>query len=360
MDSIESLLQSVVMRWRPELADSKISPITPDASLRRYYRLKFPKPIDNLLLPKRGVTHAAVAMVFDSIAGAEVGGGVKINTDEACVKLTPFFLEHGVRVPNLYFDARDVGVLIIEDLGDTPLISVLSSDEDRPRADNSAEALYKQAIDQISCIQQIPIENSFFPFQRELSREVYLSEMQEFSEFFLAAYPLTSDQLDLVERTFHRIAEELTNLPRVLVHRDFHSWNLLVDQAGELRVIDFQDALMGTRSYDLVALLNDRDTDAALGAELYAKLLRYFADRTARGTDFPREYDRVLLQRDLKVVGRFSKLVNVRKLENYRRWIPGTLRRVFSSLERIISVPDSAAEYPEFYRMLTETVTERK
>ena len=360
MESVESLLRSVVRRWRPELADCKISLITPDASLRRYYRLGFSQPISNLSLANGVAPQSAVAMVFDSIAGAEVGTGVKINTDEACVKLTAFFIEHGVSVPSLYFDARDAGVLLIEDLGDKPLISVLLPGADAAKAENLAEKLYKQAIDQITCIQQIPIENSFFPFQRELSREVYLSEMQEFNEFFLSAYHLNSDQLQLVERTFQRIAQELTSLPRVLVHRDFHSWNLLVDEAEDVRVIDFQDALLGTRSYDLVALLNDRDTDAALGAELYAKLLRYFADRTARGGDFPWEYDRVLLQRDLKVVGRFSKLVNLRKLENYRRWIPGTLRRVFSSLERIVSAPITAAEYPEFYRLLTETVTERK
>ena len=154
-------------------------------------------------------------------------------------------------------------------------------------------------------------------------------------DFVLASKAVSTSQLAVVDAAFKRLAAEVDGFPRVLEHRDFHSWNLLVDAQDRVRVIDFQDALLATRCYDIVGLLNDRDTDSALGEERYLRLLHFFYEQLERPSWFQYEYDRVLLQRDLKVAGRFAKLSSVRGLKQYERWIPGTLKRIGRTLNRL-------------------------
>ena len=93
---------------------------------------------------------------------------------------------------------------------------------------------------------------------------------------------------------------------------------------------------MSTRCYDVVALLNDRDTDSILGPELYRTLLDYFLNLSEGSkTEILAEYWRVLLQRDLKVAGRFRKLSRSRGLVSYERWVPGTLTRIGRTLRTL-------------------------
>ncbi len=322
---LRSQIESVVRDSKLTTSIVKsIIPMTPDASLRRYFRVHFSD------------SSSVVVMKFDSVACPEAGGGIVVNSDLAYVELSRFFSAHHVAVPELLYDARGVGLLLIEDLGDTQLIHLL--------ADKSAphEQLFTQALQQIARIQSIPPQPGFFPFERFFSSELYIREMNEFRDFILVPNGTAAATLAIVEALFADLAEELDGFDRVLVHRDFHGWNLLVDQSGQVRVIDFQDALCATRAYDLVSLLNDRDMDSALGERLYCSLVTAFSVQSAAGSAaererFLREYDRVLLQRDLKVAGRFAKLVATRGLMGYGAWIPGTLRRIGRTLERLSS-----------------------
>lgn len=303
-----------------------IVPLTPDASLRRYFRVQLTAP--------EGIP-SLVVMKFDSVACPEAAGGIVVDSDYAYVELSKFFSAHDVAVPSLLFDARARGLLLIEDLGDTQLISLLRE----PSAPH--EAFFAQSLQQIARIQSIPAEPGFFPFERYFSADLYTREMNEFRDFILLPQGTAAADIALVESLFASLAAELDRLPRVLVHRDFHGWNLLIDPNGRVRVIDFQDALCATRAYDLVSLLNDRDMDRALGERIYRSLVQAFAVQTGERERFLREYDRVLLQRDLKVAGRFAKLVALRGLQSYGEWIPGTLRRIGRTLERL-SAEDSA------------------
>ncbi len=306
-----------------------ITPLTPDASLRRYFRVS--------LLDGRTI----IAMYFDSLAVPEAVGGVNVNSFDSYSILTNFFLPHGVAVPKIYLSqeesANSPAIILLEDLGDTMLMDVLLGAKrcNRPVAD-----LYREAIDGIVRIQSIPADSSLFAYQRVFAPELYVREMEETLDYVLKPRGITPAEERLVRDGFQHLAAELDSFPKVLVHRDYHSMNLMVDQEERIRVIDFQDALLATRSYDLVGLISDRDTDAALGDELYVSLVRYLAERLSetngwRGArDLFDEYDRALLQRDLKVAGRFAKLVTVRGLVSYGKWIPGTLRRIGRTLER--------------------------
>jgi len=148
----------------------------------------------------------------------------------------------------------------------------------------------------------------------------------------------------------HRLAEELSELPFRLAHRDFHAWNLMCKPSGELGVIDFQDALLAPYPYDLISLLNDRDTDSALGEALSSELMSRFSSLIdAPKARFSLDCTRTLLQRDLKVVGRFAKLNQERGLSHYLQWIPGTMRRVERGL-KLLSTEDEV--YANFYLKL--------
>ena len=344
---VENLLAEIVARWSTEIKIENISALTPDASLRRYYRINL-----------RGAAHpTAVAMVFDSVASPEHDGGCSVTADVASVELGRFFGSHGVSVPELYCDARDPAVLLIEDLGDRPLIGALSPayGVEGTHIRKKPDALYTDALEQIRTIQAIPHVAGFFPFERKFGASLYFKEMLEFRDFVLMPRRATASLIKIAERTCTQLAEDLDKLPKALVHRDFHSWNLLIDAKECLRVIDYQDALLATRCYDIVALLNDRDTDAALGAPLYAEMLDNFAaDFRSRG-EFELEYYPVLLQRDLKVAGRFAKLASQRGLIHYEKWIPGTLRRIGRTLRRL---SENSPAYREFSKAVGTIVAE--
>jgi len=331
-------LYEVLNRWSPTLRDLRISPLTPDASLRSYYRVH--------ARATAVVPPSVLAMVFHSLAVPESTGKVSVNSFDAYVELTKFLRRNGIAVPAIYFESTAPHVLLIEDFGDTLLADVLLATE---RDEPLIAKLYREAIAISRRIQAIPQERNFFAYQRSFTPEVYSNEMYETRDFVLRPLRVASSRLALFDDAVRTISEELKHFPEVLAHRDFHSWNLMVDETQHVRVIDFQDALLATGSYDVVGLLNDRDTDSALGDDLYRSLVLEFRDLGKAGGDFFSEYNRTLLQRDLKVAGRFAKLSTVRGLKQYERWIPGTLRRIGRTLERMVR---SRGERPIFTSLL--------
>ena len=323
--TVESTLEKITATWHPDARISAVEPITPDASLRRYYRLQ---------LQGAGV-RTAVAMVFDSLASPESSANAAaVRSDEAYLGLSRFLAAHGVAVPRVFAASEEPPVILLEDVGNTLLSDVLLGDV-MSSGRERLEELYKQAIAELLKLQQIEKVPDFFAFQRSFTAAPYYREMLEFRDYTLLPAGAAKEQVAAAERFFSALAERLEKLPLVLVHRDYHSWNLLIDAGGRVRVIDFQDALLGTRCYDVVGLLNDRDTDQALGDELYRKLLCFFYQGSGSPAWFAAEYDLVLLQRDLKVAGRFGKLSVERGLRQYEKWIPGTLRRIGRTLRRM-------------------------
>jgi hypothetical protein len=344
MDSqIQELVQEISARWGT--AVTGIESITPDASLRRYFRLGLGKrrPI---------IESSAILMVFDSLQSPESGGAYSsVGADQAYLELTQFLAAAGVPVPKVYLDCRDLRCLLIEDLGDTQLADVIIGVDSASYTADQVLEFYREAIDGILGLQAIPLDSQRFFYQRRFDKSAFVSEMMEFWDFVLVPEHGETLRREVIIAAFARLAADLEQTPYSLVHRDYHSWNLLVDLNGAVRVIDFQDALLGPRSYDIVGLLNDRDTDAALGDELYTRLFGYFAALIGDEAIY-REYDLALLQRDLKVAGRFAKLAETRGLLSYRLWIPGTLRRIGRTLGRMVAQADAAEQYNRLFEEL--------
>jgi aminoglycoside/choline kinase family phosphotransferase len=148
-----------------------------------------------------------------------------------------------------------------------------------------------------------------------------------------------------------QVTDRLTAMPQVLVHRDFQSRNLMVHDDA-LRLLDFQDALMGPLPYDLVALL--RDSYVSLSPLLIDELIEYYLSlrRTGiRGADFLVMFDLMTIQRKLKDAGRFVYIDRVKGNASFLRHIPNSLLYVREAFER-------QKEQEELFHLLKRYVPE--
>jgi N-acetylmuramate 1-kinase len=339
---LDEVVQERIMRSISRLSLESyiedISLVYGDLSPRRYFRIRLKKEA-----PFKTEASTLIVMYFDSVVPPEAETKIVKSSFESYLEIGEYLSRGGIPVPEVYLSAEDLNIILLEDLGSCPLISLAESN------DPTLEKNYREAVDGIHHLQSLKPPGDFFPYRRGFDAEVYRKEMSEFTDFFLPE-EVVKNQRALIENLCMSLARELESFPRTLVHRDYHSWNLMVDLKDRLRVIDFQDALMGTRSYDLVALVHERDIDQILGDKMVVMLEDHFFsawhDREVRDYEYPR----VMLQRDLKVAGRFCKVVKTRGLTQYAKWIPGTVRRINKTLSLLSS---QSGEYQRLKNILT-------
>jgi aminoglycoside/choline kinase family phosphotransferase len=354
-EPLESLIAGELRRLFGESATTTLLvPLAGDASSRRYYRVD---------LTGAGTPSSVIVMKLPA------GSSLPLSSEELAVfkeplKELPFLNVHrflnriGVRVPRLYGQALGEGLLFLEDLGDVALW-------DRVQGLPPAEILawYQRAIDELLLLQSRGTEqrdDSCMAFQQRFDFRLYMWEFDHFLEYGLEKRPGTA--IDPASRktlrgVFAEIAGHLDRLPPCLSHRDCHSWNLMIHD-GAVAVIDFQDALLAPSQYDLASLLNDRITDSIIEPELEEKLVSYYVARRADlekqpipRDEFTETYLLSVIQRDLKVVGRFFYLDIVKGKTAYKRFIPPTLRRLKRNLARLPQtaklIPILAEHYEE-------------
>jgi aminoglycoside/choline kinase family phosphotransferase len=246
----------------------------------------------------------------------------------------------GVRVPAIVgvVDGDPRGrLLVLEDLGDEML-------ETRLRAGDDRGALYRAAVDQLARMRAAAERRpgGSIAFTRSFDRALYRWELDHFREWLLEAWKgarLSAEEAALVDREFDRIARALEAEPRGFTHRDYQSRNLMVLPSGEQAVIDFQDALLGPRQYDLVALL--RDSYVELPAPFIEEMIRRYLERLeAEGGPrleygpFREVFDLQTLQRKLKDAGRFVFIDRVKRNPSFLVSIPASLRYVREAFAR--------------------------
>nr|NIO11620.1 phosphotransferase [Deltaproteobacteria bacterium] len=274
------------------------------------------------------------------------------------VNLHRFLTKLGVRVPTMYGQWPDEGLLLLEDLGDQSLwdtVQGLSSSE--------VFDWYRRAIDQLLDLQikgTRARDESCMAFKQKFDFRLYMWEFEHFLEYGMERGEkgsLKKKERDSIRSIFTSISRHLEKQTPYLNHRDYHSWNLMA-RDGDLIIIDFQDALMAPIQYDLASLLNDRDTDSIIQPELEGRLIDYYLNRaedlgekTAPKDEFMENYLLSALQRDLKVVGRFYYLDLVKGKPHYKRYIPITLKRIKRHLTRLPGqknlLPLLAPHFPE-------------
>lgn len=243
----------------------------------------------------------------------------------------------GVRVPKMLAVDFSSGYFLLEDLGKDHLLDQLS--------ESGADGLYRSAMEQLSRIQACERQPAYIP---DYDRHLLLSEMNLFREWFmekLLGVNLDADRNQSLSKLFEILAQEALAQPRVLVHRDYHSRNLMCTGAGDIAVIDFQDAVWGPVTYDLVSLA--RDCYVRLSPARVDDFVGTFAERLlAKGkinagqhSEFRRWFDLMGLQRHLKVLGIFARLHLRDGKSGYLNDLPLVLRY---TLEVMSQYADSA------------------
>lgn len=359
----------VARAWHGALRLARTAPLAGDASTRRYWRAWLERVADSappeaspgpaeVERRKARTAMPAPAAPGDSGEPPTVvvmlvsGSGLSVSSDELAVfeeppKEMPFLevqrylASVGVAVPAVW--AAEPDLVLLEDVGDRTLWDAVNA----PGAD--PEGLYLEAIDALVALQRAGVEHpdpGGLAFRQRFDERLFSWELEHFLEYGFTGRDLPADDDAALRRELHELAADLASGPYALTHRDYHSWNLFVHQ-GRIRIIDFQDALLAPVPYDLATLLNDRATPRVVGPALERRLVRHFVERrnealgesaTVDGV-FPR-YDRYLLQKSLKIIGRFHYLETVKGKKGYVAMLPDT----FSTLGRCLSrLPELAA-----------------
>lgn len=249
-----------------------------------------------------------------------------------------------LHVPAIFQQNLVDGFLLLEDLGSQCVLDKINS--------QNADALYQTACDSLLNLQtNTDLSNSNLPRYDEalLQRELGI-----FEEWFLGQYLDIEIPAALWQTVRTVLINSALEQPITCVHRDYHSRNLMVLDGNELGVIDFQDAVIGPITYDLVSLLRDCYIDwSASQVEQwmtgYYQRLRQAELISCELAQFKRWFDLMGLQRHLKAIGIFSRLNFRDQKPNYLHDIPRTLNYVCAQ----------AAAYPElaeFSAFLNNTV----
>jgi aminoglycoside/choline kinase family phosphotransferase len=304
-----------------------IAPASADASFRRYFRVRRPGH-DSLI-------------VMDAPPGKEDVGPY--------LKVAAMLEQIGVHAPRVLERSAAEGFLLLTDLGTTMYLPELA----RP---GQADPLYADAIDALVRIQANGAEaaHQLPPYDEKLLR----FEMSLLPDWLLAKHlelDLAADERAELARAMDALVANAFEQPQVFVHRDYHSRNLMVCPGANPGIIDFQDAVRGALTYDLVSLL--RDAYVAWPQERVVQWALQFRHKAgAAGLDtgrddaqFLRWFDLMGLQRQLKVAGIFARL-----------WLrdgkPGYLPDIPRTLQYAIDACGRHADFAALGRLLGQRV----
>ena len=297
------------------------------ASTRRFFRVKLAgdKTAVAMYVPEAGKP--------DEIAKVEEGG-----RRWPFLEVRDLLEAHGVRVPSVLGDGSAEGFLVVEDLGDDTLARYLE------RAPHRREALYRLAVADLARAQQSlkSLPASSIVTERAFDYDLLRWEIDHFREWALEArgVALAPSDRSVFDRAADALARTIADLPRGFVHRDYQSRNLMVlDEGGAERLvwIDFQDALLGPRVYDLVALLNDSYQTfdySFVSARLDEFAAHHGLDAAGRAA-LGREFDLVTVQRKLKDAGRFVFILHKKGDDGYLKFVAPTIEKARRALSRL-------------------------
>lgn len=255
-----------------------------------------------------------------------------------------------LNVPKVLAKNLDLGFVVLNDLGDMQYLKALQQYPDNLQAH---KVLLLEAIDTLIALQKASQPNTL----PEYDRETFVREMNLFPEWFVKhelGKELTFKQRQLWQEGIANLLPVLETQPKVYVHRDFIVRNLMFT-GGEVGVLDFQDALYGAITYDLVSLL--RDAFIEWEEEFVLDLVvRYWEKARAANLPVPAEFDEFYrwfelmgVQRHLKVAGIFARLWYRDGKDKYRPEIPRFLNYLRRTTRRY-------HELAPFYALLLELV----
>ncbi len=284
-----------------------IAPASSDASFRRYFRV---------------TAQGRDYIVMDAPPAHE--------DCRPFVAVARLFGDAGVHVPEVLAQDLEQGFLLLTDLGDTTYLAALN--------EGTARELYLAANDALIRIQQAS-RPGVLP---EYDRALLTRELMLFPEWYVGRHlgaTLTPEQQTLLDTVFERILANNLAQPRVYVHRDWHSRNLMVCDPKP-GILDFQDAVYGPITYDLASIYRDAyiqwDEERQLDW-----VIRYWEKARAAGLpvhpdfgDFWRDFEWMGAQRHLKVLGIFARLYHRDGKDGYLKDMPRVMHYLRKVCER--------------------------
>lgn len=297
----QQLIQSWLNTLFPQLSPV-LTPASADASFRRYF-------------------HATLSNSDHYIV---MDAPPQYEDCKPFIQVATLFANAGVNVPQVLHQDLAQGFLLLTDLGDTTYLSALNND--------NAHALYMDAVDALIQI-QLASKTDVLPIY---DRAMLARELQLFPDWYIAKHlniTLSDAQQQTLQKACYTLLDNNTAQPQVYVHRDYHSRNLMVTTPNP-GILDFQDAVYGPITYDLVSLFKDAyitwDEEVTLDW-----VIRYWEKARKAGlpvaTDFGefyRDFEWMGLQRHLKVLGIFARLHHRDGKDSYLKDLPMVLAYV--------------------------------
>jgi aminoglycoside/choline kinase family phosphotransferase len=312
-------------------------PMAGGASTRRYFRGRMPGgSVVGMFVPDGAKP--------DEIAKS---GGAPARWP--FLEVRDLLASRGVDVPLVHGEDTARGWVLLEDLGDDTLAAFLAAHPTRK------EELYVRAVGDLAQAQHAlaKLGPASVVASRAFDEDLLLWEIHHFREWALEARGILLSPNDRAafDGIAERLAARIAGSPRVFVHRDYQSRNLMVRREGNdgewrsLCWIDFQDALLGPRVYDLVALLNDsyQSFDRPFIEARLDEYVRAARLGTEARAEIGREFDRVTVQRKLKDAGRFVFIDRVKKNASFLKFVEPTIAKARASLARLADEQDMRA-----------------
>ena len=291
-----------------------LEPASADASFRRYFRAH---------------TDAGSYIIMDAPPAHE--------DCRPWLHVARLFRAAGTNTPAILAKNLEEGLLLISDLGSTTYLSALTED--------NADHLYQDANAALVKIQLASRAGELPPYDIEL----LMREMRLFPDWYLDKHlkvQLSDDQRQVMEDTFQRILANNLAQPQVYVHRDWHSRNLMLTEADNPGVIDFQDAVYGPITYDLASIYKDAyiqwDEERVLDWTV-----RYWEEARKTGLpvqadfgDFYRDFEWMGVQRHIKVLGIFARLYHRDGKDGYLKDMPLVMHYLRRACQRYNGLGD--------------------
>ncbi|MGH1460622.1 MAG: aminoglycoside phosphotransferase family protein [Neptuniibacter sp.] len=302
----------------------QVVPVSGDASFRRYFRV---------------LSGANSWIAVDAPPEKE--------DSQPFIAVAETLLEQGVAVPRIYRFDLDQGFMLLSDLGDELYLGHLDDDK--------VDRLYTEALDALLLIQECaglkqgvlpPYDHALLTREVELFRDWFLQK--------LLGLELSDDEQSEVGRLFHYVIDSALEQPVVFVHRDYHSRNIMYREGQAPGIIDFQDAVLGPVTYDLVSLLRDcyiawPDEQVYRWVEEYRLKLIGSGKMMPDSRHFQRWFDLMGAQRHLKAIGIFSRLL-------IRDGKPGYLEDIPRTFAYLLSVARKTYELEPAFELLGNKV----
>ena len=264
-----------------QIKQKKIKAINSDASFRRYFRV-------------------AGKILMDA-------NPTVVNDLDAFINIDNLLINISLNAPKIYSIDKENGFLLLEDLGDNLFSKVLNA--------SNEESLYKKAIDILVYLHDRNI-NQFSKnnLVENYSDEKLISESELFIEWYIKSHlsiKINENQINEFKEIFSKIITSLQLKYDTLVLRDFHVDNLVLQHSRsglrQVGLLDFQDAVLGQSSYDLISLIED--VRRPISSELKTSLIKYFIDSTGYNSEqLDNEMAFYSVQRNLKILGIFCRL----------------------------------------------------